>query len=117
MASTRNKNSPGDYKSEKLSYIERHLNIMDIQKQTADNKCFPGNGLLQGSVPSRDLANNYTDIESTLFGIGSTNLVQSLPVVVPDIQSYRSLNIIDKTPMFVPAPLYVDTTQRANYLN
>jgi hypothetical protein len=117
MASTRNKNTPGDYKLEQLAYVERHLNIMDIQKQSADNKYLPGNGLLQGSVPSRDLANNYTDIESTLFGIGSTNLVQPLPIVVPDINSYRSLNIIDKTPMVVPTPLYVDTKQRANYLN
>lgn len=117
MASTRNKNTPGDYKLEQLAYIDRHLNIMDIQKQTPEYKYFPGNGLLQGSVPSRDLANNYTDIESTLFGIGSTNLVQTLPNVVPDIHSYRSLNIIDKTPMIVPTPLYVDTKQRANYLN
>ena len=117
MASTRNKNTPEDYKLEQYAYIDRHSIIMDIKKQTPDNKYFPGNGLLQGFVPSRDLANNYTDIESSLFGIGSTNLVQPLPNVVPDIQDYRSLNIIDKTPMVVPTPLFVDTKQRANYLN
>jgi hypothetical protein len=117
MASTRSKNTQGDYNLEQFSYNDRHSIIMDIKKQTPDNKYLPGNGLLQGNVPSRDLANNYTDIESSLFGIGSTNLVQPLPTVVPDINEYRSLNIIDKTPMIVPTPLFVDTKQRANYLN
>jgi hypothetical protein len=93
MASTRNKNTPENYKLEQLAYIERHMNIMEIQKQTAEYKYLPGNGLLQGHVPSRDLANNYTDIESTLFGIGSTNLVQPLPTVVPEIHRTKLLPI------------------------
>jgi hypothetical protein len=117
MASTRNKNTPGDYKLEQYAYLHRHLNIMDITKQTPTEKVFPGNGLLQGNIASRDLANNYTDIESRLFGIGTTNLVEPLPILIPDIHSYPSLNIIKKTPMILPTPLYIDTNQRANYLN
>lgn len=117
MASTRNKNTPGDYQLEQKSYIDFYLNTMDAAKQTPIQKTFPGNGLLQGKVVSRDLANNYTDIESVLFGIGSTNLVQPLPTVVPDIHILPSLNIMNKTPMIIPNPIYVDTKQRANYLN
>jgi len=117
MASTRNKNTPGDYRIEQKAYIDRHLNIMDLTKRTSNQPVFPGNGLLQGKVASMDLASNYTDIESTLFGIGSTNLVQPLPLVVPDIHKYPSLNIIDRIPMIVPNPVYVNTKQRANYLN
>lgn len=117
MASTRSKNTPGNYKIEQNAYIDRHVNIMNITKQTPEIKAFPGNGLLQGKVASRDLANNYVDIESTLFGIGSTNLVQTLPLVTPEINIHPSLNIIDKIPMFIPAPLTVNTNERANYLN
>lgn len=117
MASTRNKNAIGDYQLEQKAYYNRYLNIIDPVKQTPIQKTFPGNGLLQGKVASKDLANNYTDIESTLFGIGSTNLVQSLPNVVPDIHSLPSLNVMDKLPMIIPEPIYVDTKQRANYLN
>ena len=117
MASTRNKNTLGNYQFEQKAYISRHSNIMDITKRTSKNPVFPGNGLLQGKVASKDLATNYTDIESTLFGIGSTNLVQPLPLVVPDIHKYSSLNIIDRIPMIVPNPVYVNTKQRANYLN
>jgi hypothetical protein len=117
MASTRSKNTPGDYQLEQKAYVGSFLNIMDPIKQTPYQKTLPGNGLLQGKVASRDLANNYTDIESTLFGIGSTNLVQPLPNVVPDIPHLPSLNIIDKIPMIVPDVIYVDTKQRANYLN
>lgn len=117
MASTRNINTPGDYQLEQKAYMNRYLTITDLVKQTPFQKTLPGNGLLQGKVASRDLANNYTDIESTLFGIGSTNLVQALPDVVPDIPRLPSLNVIDKIPMIVPTPIYVDKTQRANYLN
>jgi hypothetical protein len=117
MSSTRNKNTHGDYQLEQNAYMNRYLNITDLAKQTPDQKILPGNGLLQGKVVSRDLANNYTDIESTLFGIGSTNLVQALPEVVPEIHRLPSLNIINKIPMIVPNPIYVDKTQRANYLN
>lgn len=117
MASTRNKNTPGNYNLEDKAYNNRYSMIMDTTKRTSDQKSLPGNGLLQGKVPSRDLATNYTDIESTLFGIGSTNLVQSLPSVTPEIHSYPSLNIIHKIPMVIPSPVYVNTKQRANYLN
>ena len=117
MASTRTKNTPGNYNLEQKAHMDRHSFIMDITKRTPDQKTLPGNGLLQGKVASRDLAINYTDIESTLFGIGSTNLVQPLPHVTPEINSYPSLNIIDKIPMIIPSPVYVNTKQRANYLN
>ena len=117
MASTRNKNTPGNYNLEDKAYIDRYSMIMDMSKRTPNQKTLAGNGLLHGKVASRDLATNYTDIESTLFGIGSTNLVKPLPQVIPEIHSYPSLNIIQKIPMIIPSPVYIDTKQRANYLN
>ena len=117
MASTRNKNTLGNYQLEQNAHAFTYQNIMDVTKSSPDSKYFPGNGLLTGKMYSRDLANNYTDIESTLFGIGSTNLVQPLPLVIPNIHNLPSLNVIQKTPMIIPDPLYVRSNQRANYLN
>jgi hypothetical protein len=117
MTSTRNKNTSGNYHLEQKAYISRYQNIMDTTKQTAYTKTLPGNGLLIGKMPSRDLANNYIDIESQLFGVGSTNLVQPLPYIPPDIHNLPSLNIIDKTPLIIPQKLIIEPKQRVNYLN
>jgi hypothetical protein len=56
-------------------------------------------------------------VKSSLFGIGSTNLVEPLAPVQPDINYLPSLNVIQKTPMIIPAPLSITPQQRANYLN
>jgi hypothetical protein len=57
------------------------------------------------------------DIESQLFGIGSTNLENQLPPVIPRIKKYDSLNVIDKTPMIKPEPMVPLQHQRANFRN
>jgi hypothetical protein len=64
-----------------------------------------------------NLASNSADIESQLFGIGSTNLVEPRPSVAPDVYQLKSLNIAYKVPVFVPAPFAPEPNQRAMYLN
>jgi hypothetical protein len=116
MASTRNKNTFGDYRLEQ-----------NINKTTAGYSTyvsygqplqthFPGNGLLAGRIVSENLSRNACDIESQLFGIGSTNLEIPRMPYVPEIKSLQSLNIIDKLPVMVPEPLAVEKNQRP-YLN
>jgi hypothetical protein len=65
----------------------------------------------------RNLSANYSDVESFLFGIGSTNLVSPKSDPIPDIQQYKSLNIIDKTPLIMPEQLTVQSNQRNMFLN
>lgn len=119
MTSTRNRNTPGDYQ------LEQNLNACNYTLATYIHGAYgqgytrhlPGDGLINAQMHSRDLAENYIDIESQLFGIGSTNLEQALPPVIPMIKKYDSLNIIDKTPMIKPEPFIPLQHQRANFRN
>ena len=119
MASTRNKNTPGNYASEKWSIQKQHeerMYIHQTQGQAAATQ-LPGNGLLSGRYAGRDLAKNDCDIESFLFGIGSTNLETPLPPVVPNLNDLQSLNVIQKTPMVMPRGFSIEPNQRPMYLN
>ena len=119
MASTRNKNTPGDYALEQWS-LKRQF-----QKTTyhhgAQGKAFgtmyAGNGLIGGRMHGRDLAQNDCDIESYLFGIGSTNLVKPKSDPVPEFKSLNSLNMIHKKETILPESLIIEPNQRPFYLN
>ena len=119
MASTRNKNTPGNYALEKNQYIRRHEAIMyaNAPQGQAYQQNFAGNGLLMGRMAGRDLASNDTQIESALFGIGSTNLENPLPKVEPMLHNHKSLNVIDRVPMIIPTPHIPETNHRPMFLN
>jgi hypothetical protein len=112
MASTRNKNTPGDYKLEKKS------NNQFIDYNTYTNYGIPmpinfaSDGLLMGRMASEQLSNNACDIESQLFGIGSSNLENPLPEVVPKIKQLNSLSIIDRMPLLLPDTMAQIVEQR-----
>ena len=67
---------------------------------------------------SRDiLASNACDVESNLFGIGSTNLENPMPNFNPQLKEIKSLSIIDKPTVFVVEPRHIDDKQRPYILN
>ena len=119
MASTRSKNTPGNYKAE--------INISNNTVDYYTNKTYsygsplttyyPGDGLLQGRVASENLSHNNIDIETQLFGIGSTNLVQHKINYSPEIKPLQSLSIIDRTHVLIPEPLVIQPNQRPMPLN
>lgn len=118
MASTRNRNTPGDYKMEKGAYIK----TCDYNTYTSygvpTESYFPGVGIAGAKMARTELAYNSCDIESSLFGIGSANLETPQPRVIPNIRQPKSLNFADRLPMFMPQPLEVDTAiQRPLYLS
>lgn len=120
MASTRSRNTPGNYATEQRANSEKH-DYMSYEKSsfygTVPNTYLPGQGLIGMKTAGMNLASNSADIESQLFGIGSTNLVQAQTPIAPDVYQLKSLNIADKLPVIVPAPFHADTTQRAMFLN
>jgi hypothetical protein len=119
MASTRNKNTPGNYALEKNASQRKHQELMFIHQSQgqARQTNLPGNGLLSGRYAGRDLAKNDNDIESFLFGIGSTNLENPLPQVSPQLNQIASLNVMEKTPVIMPRPFGIEPNQRPMYLN
>ena len=114
MASTRNKNTIGNYTGEIL------INNNTVDYFTNKNYLFgaplvnyyPGDGLLQGRVASENLSHNNIDIETQLFGIGSTNLVNPKMNYAPELKPLQSLSIVRKYPVLIPEPLVVQKNQR-----
>uniref|UniRef100_A0A6C0B6N8 Uncharacterized protein n=1 Tax=viral metagenome TaxID=1070528 RepID=A0A6C0B6N8_9ZZZZ len=102
MASTRNKNTTGNYSLEVEGKREQaQYKVSELYSVPRETNFF-GDGLLAGRVGPAKLSSNYCDIESDLRGIGATNLVQPHTPVVPDINQLKTLNIIDRIPLIIP---------------
>jgi hypothetical protein len=112
MASTRNKNTLGNYQMERTG-VENHTNywtnaVFSVPVQTFH----PGDGLLAAKTARNELSSNACDIESSLFGIGSTDLVNPRPNIYPELNTLKSLSIIDKAKTVVVEPTKVNTGNR-----
>ena len=100
MASTRNINTPGNYCLEEHSFRQsaNYTLYANSQYGAAFDTRLPGNGLNPGQIPDNKLSNNSTDIESFLFGINSTNLVNPAPCFKPDLKKLSGVNLYKKEP-------------------
>ncbi len=112
MASTRTKNTPGDYQLEQWSFAQNVSYNTASHYGRPEQTYLPGDGLLAGNVSRTQLSSNSCDIESMLRGIGSTNLVTPKSPTVPEISRLPSLSVIDRIPLLIPAPLVVQSNQR-----
>ena len=113
MASTRNKNTKGNYELENNQYMA-YLNTNISDSRIYMHNYLPGEGLLPGSYPLNILANQHIDIETNLLGIGSTSLItNNIPIInKDDIRYMKSLNISYKLPLVLPDPLVIKVEQR-----
>jgi len=114
MASTRNRNTQGNYCLEQNSYkqFENYTLYPNSQYGQAHTTRLPGNGLLPGQVPWSKLSYNAADTESFLFGINSTNLVNPASCFTPEIIQLQDSNVYEKGSVFIPEPLVVEKNQR-----
>jgi len=120
MSSTRSRNTPGNYQSEQ-NRNNLQNDYMSFEKSsfygTVPVAYFPGNGLVGMKTAGLNLASNSADIESQLFGIGSTNLVEPRAPVAPNVYQLESLNVAYKAPVIVPEEFRPVANQRAMPLN
>jgi hypothetical protein len=114
MASTRTKNTNGNYCLEQKSYYhsQNYTTYKYSQYGEAYEPKFAGLGLLPGQMPNNNLSENYSDIESFLFGIGSTNLVSPKPCLTPNLKTLESANIYKTEPTYLPEPLIISKSNR-----
>lgn len=114
MASTRNRNTPGNYCLEEKQYkhSENYTLYPNSQYGAAYDTKLPGNGLLPAQIPWNKLSYNAPDIESFLFGINSTNLVNPAPCLVPELAKINSANIYKTPKTYIPEPLVIEKNQR-----
>jgi len=114
MASTRNKNTRGNY------CLDQRQNTGSEAWQLYHNGAngyaydtrLPGNGLNPGQLPWNTLSHNPADIESFLFGINSTNLVNPAPPLTPELKCLQTANIFKRPDIIMPVPLVVPKNQR-----
>ena len=114
MASTRNKNTPGNFGAEEKSHrISReYLMYQNGAYGCAYKTELPGVGLNPAQIPSSKLSSNYTDIETFLLGINSTNLVNPAPALEPRFHCLQSANLFELKPVLMPDPLVISKNQR-----
>ena len=115
MASTRNKNTSLDYNLEqsKNKLFEDHYLYLHSSSGRPISECMPSVGYIPSHMSRDALANNPIDIESALYGIGSTNLVKPCEPVVP---SRRNLDFKDyferPKAVIMPYPMVYANNQR-----
>ena len=119
MASTRLKNSKSTYNREQSTHKHRFSHISYVGKILNENNHLPDLGINAPYMPNglnhNILSNNGVNIESTLFGIGSTNLVQ------PKKETCGNMNKLENVKFFkakpdsnykIPEPLVIETNER-----
>ena len=116
MASTRNKNSTRDFK------IEQKTQNLARNYASFENGCagkayepaltFESVGILPSRMSRENFSSNSVDIESALFGINSTNLVEPQAPVVPQLKQLPEVKFFDRMAMFMPEPLVVEKAAR-----
>jgi hypothetical protein len=110
MSSTRNINTPGNYKLEQKTYhqSEKYTLYPNSSSGEAYNQKLAGIGLLPGQVPWTQLSNNPVNTESFLFGINSSNLVNPAPPFVSEPKPITYSNLYQPKPTYMPLPLVIE---------
>ena len=119
MASTRLKNAPNMYKREVNKYNKHYSNNTYVGKVLHDKTYLPGLGMnypsFNSGINNSILSSNGADIESALFGIGSTNLVQPKAPVSAQMNNLSNISFFDAKPEtnnMIPEPLVVHNQER-----
>ena len=118
MASTRNRNTTGDYELEKKRY-EQQCRYSNGEKSFGlpVQSYFPGHGLMPANICRNELTHNACDVESQLFGIGANNLVTPQAKIEPQYKKLKNLDICDKPKQIVMDYKPFNKDQRPMYIN
>lgn len=113
MASTRDINSKGNYCLEqKAREVTRsNLAFYNGPNGHAFEPAYP-EFYRQGYMPADNFSFNPTDIESSLFGINSTNLVNSATPIVPQFKQLSSVSYFKKPEVIKSQPFLPLLDQR-----
>lgn len=116
MTSTNLKNCPGHYCIEQRS---QHLNreyLVYKGKKVPNESMLPDFGInmgnMAGAYSNKVLSQNTPDLESYLFGIGSSNLVKPYQKPALRINNLDTLQFFQKTKAQMPVPLVIEKRQR-----
>jgi len=114
MASTRNRNTPGDYciQQRDNSLVNDYKLYQYSQNGKAYSTAIPCVGYMPSHMPREAFSYNSVDIESNLLGINSTNLVYHQDTLVPDFKELNFKSFFDRQKVIMPIPLVIDHNNR-----
>ena len=114
MTSTRNNNTQGDYSLQQKQYslVRDWQSYKYSSRGCVDNPVIPCIGLMPSHLPHDTLSNNPIDIESSLFGINSNNLVAPQDPIEPQLKTIPMQSWFERIPLFMPVPMVVQNKQR-----
>ena len=114
MASTRNNNTKGDYCLQQTGFEQsRDYKLYEnSQYGRAYDPAIPSLGYTPSHMNRENFSGNPIDIESSLFGINSTNLVEPAPSVQPDLKKVKEVEFFKTLPVIMPLPLVMEARQR-----
>ena len=114
MASTRNKNTPQNYRMEMKQFENaKEWNLYEHSSHgTAYKTNLPGLGFGLVQFPQTAMSYNAIDTESFLYGINSTNLVNPVLEFTPETKTLETLNLVKKRDVIMPIPLAVSKKER-----
>jgi len=116
MSSTRLINDSGDYcQQQKESRLAEQFALYKY-KCISNDSAYPCVGInvpkMTNGYNNGILSENASDIESALFGIGSTNLVNTKAPVVAKLNQLPTKKFFTRPDLFIPEPLVVEKFQR-----
>lgn len=116
MTDTSLKNSNGCYNQEQKAIDKQFRHNSWKYKTISENTAFPCAGInmpmMTNGYNNNILTNNAADIESTLFGIGSANLVKPKREAVPQYNCIDNIKFFNTLTPFIPEPLIIENNQR-----
>jgi hypothetical protein len=114
MASTQNKNTPSNYciQQKQFGLANKYSLYENGQQGQAYTPAFPCIGYMPNHMPRNTFSNNSVDIESSLRGTNSTNLVNPQGPVVPELKTVPMRSFFDRIPVIMPKPLVIENNQR-----
>ena len=116
MASTRLKNMPCEYKIQQSRFNNHQQYTLFEPKKVPSKSTLGGLGLNPGNMMNgyyyNVLSNNTCNIESNLYGIGSSNLVNPSGNFSPQLNTLGETQLFEKPNNYLPNPLVVEKFQR-----
>ncbi len=108
MASTRNKNTRGDYLEEdkcnrkNLEYRTYEHSQYGKPKSFLDVYKLPNTTLSTRPIAQESMSHNHVDIESYLRGISATDLEREHPKFIAELKEFKSIKLFDTVPLIMP---------------
>ena len=98
MSSTRNNNTPENYRLQQRSYNlgYDYTDYAHSSYGTPYSVAIPCLGIMPSHMSRDTLSRNAVDIESFLRGTGSTNLVNPMVPVEPDLKTVDEISFFER---------------------